>query len=74
VDEFAEVQAGQKRPGVDGWWERVLPVLDAGQLERLMAAAADRTISHRTVSVVLGQWGHDVSCAQVAHWRRNRVR
>jgi hypothetical protein len=73
VDEFLEVQRGQKGPGVAGWWERVLPQLDDGQYERLMDAARAREIGHRTIAIVLGRWGHDVSLAQVAHWRRNHV-
>ena len=74
MDEFAEVQASLKGPGMAGWWETVLPELDDGQLGRLLAAAEDATISHRTISVVLGKWGHPVTISQVAHWRRNRVR
>jgi hypothetical protein len=73
VDEFRAAQESLKGPGMPGWWDRVLPQLDAGQLERLQAAAADSTISHRAIAVVLGQWGHDVNVAKVSHWRRNRV-
>ena len=72
-DEFREVQASKKGPGVSGWWEQVIPALDDDQREALMLAAASRDISHRTVATVLGRWGFDVSMAQVAHWRRTRV-
>jgi len=73
VDEFSEVQAQRKGPGMHGWWDRVLPLLDDADLERLMVAANDRNISHRTISVVLGRWGHPVTVAQVGHWRRTHV-
>jgi len=73
IDEFAEVQAALKGPGTAGWWERVLPELDPERLDALMRNAADRTISHRTISVVLDRWGYPVTVAQVAHWRRTHV-
>ena len=38
-DEFREVQAGKKGPGTTGWWETVLPQLDAIQREALLQAA-----------------------------------
>jgi len=70
LDEFREAQQQLKRPGVLGWWDLVLPELDDQQRESLLAAAKDRTISHRAISVVLGRWGHDVSREKVSHWRR----
>ena len=72
MDEFEQVQARTK-PGVDGWWDRVLPELTPEQTEKFERAVASRSISHRTISIVLGQWGFDVSPAQVGHWRRSRV-
>jgi hypothetical protein len=72
-DEFRETQAGIKGPGLSGWWERVIPQLDEVQAEALMQAAESRDISHRTIAVVLGRWGFDVSPAQVGHWRRTHV-
>jgi hypothetical protein len=73
VDEFLQVQNTLGRPGMSGWWEEVLPALSEERRVSLEQAAADRRISHRTVSVVLGQWGFQVSAAQVGHWRRNHV-
>jgi len=73
VDEFVEVQASLKGPGTAGWWDRVLPDLTADQSESLHAAAADRNISHRAISIVLGKWGFKVSPAMVGHWRRTHV-
>ena len=74
MEEFLAVQRGNKGPGSAGWWDRVLPALDERQSADLMEAAASRDISHRTIAVVLGQWGFDVSAAQVGHWRRTYVR
>jgi hypothetical protein len=74
IDEFREVQATKKGPGVTGWWDEVLPRLEPDQANGLIEAAADPSISHRTISIVLGRWGFKVSAAQVGHWRRNRVR
>ena len=71
VDEFEQVQS-QAKPGTQGWWDRVLPDLTPEQAEKLERAAGSRSISHRTISIVLGQWGFDVSAAQVGHWRRSR--
>lgn len=73
LDEFIAVQAEAKRPGTDGWWDRVLPELTEEQSASLYEAAANREISHRTISIVLGRWGHKVSPAMVGHWRRSRV-
>ena len=73
MNEFAEVQRQQGKAGVTGWWDRVMPDLSAEQVESLEAAAADRNISHRTISIVLGRWGFQVSAAQVGHWRRTHV-
>ena len=72
-DEFREVQAGKKGPGTTGWWETVLPQLDAIQREALLQAATELSLSHRTISIVLGRWGFDVTPAQVGHWRRTHV-
>ena len=73
MDEFLQVQAAKKGPGVAGWWEQVLPALSEKQRDDLREAAVSRNISHRTISIVLGQWGFDVSPASVGHWRRNYV-
>jgi len=73
VDEFLAVQAEAARPGAGGWWERVIPQLTEDQVQALEQAAADRAITHRTISVVLGRWGHKVSPAMVGHWRRTHV-
>ena len=73
MDEFAEVQSSKKGPGVSGWWETVLPQLDAIQREALLQAARELSLSHRTISIVLGRWGFDVTPAQVGHWRRTHV-
>ncbi|HEY7823462.1 MAG TPA: hypothetical protein VIG24_11530 [Acidimicrobiia bacterium] len=74
MDEFRSVQAELKPPGVRGWWVKVLEELDEERREQLEAAAGDREIMHRTISVVLERWGYPVSVGQVAHWRRNHVR
>jgi hypothetical protein len=73
VDEFREAQAQAKRPGTAGWWDRVIPELSEEQRKSLEQAGADRGISHRTISVVLGRWGFEVTPAMVGHWRRNHV-
>lgn len=73
VDEFVEVQAQAKKPGTDGWWDRVIPKLTEEQSESLRQAADNRDISHRTISVVLGRWGFEVTPAMVGHWRRTHV-
>jgi hypothetical protein len=65
VDEFRQAQAGIKGPGVAGWWEHVMAELSAGQSADLVEAGKDRRISHRAISVVLGQWGFEVTPAQV---------
>lgn len=70
LEEFWEAQQGRK-PGTAGWWERVLPELSEEQVDSLNQAAGNPTISHRTISVVLGRWGFEVSPAAVGHWRRN---
>jgi len=73
VDEFMEVQREHGKAGTAGWWDRVLPELSDEQVGSLRAAAVDRNISHRTISIVLGRWGFQVSTAQVGHWRRTHV-
>ena len=73
VDEFREVQSQAKRPGTEGWWDRVIPQLSDEQRQSLEQAGADRGISHRTISVVLGRWGFEVTPAMVGHWRRTHV-
>ena len=73
VDEFREVQAQSKKPGYAGWWDRVIPELSEEQRQSLEQAGADRGISHRTISVVLGKWGFEVTPAMVGHWRRTHV-
>jgi len=73
VDEFLAVQAGQKGPGTFGWWDRVIPELTGEQQASLEQAANNRDISHRTISIVLGRWGHKVTPAMVGHWRRNHA-
>ena len=73
MDEFLEVQKGRKHPGTTGWWEEIIPTLTDEQQASLMQAAADRRISHRTISVVMGKWGHELTPGQVGHWRRNYV-
>jgi hypothetical protein len=74
LDEFREVQAGKKGPGMTGWWDAVLPELSTDQVEGLLQAATEPSISHRTISIVLGRWGFEVSPGAVGHWRRNHVR
>ena len=74
MDEFREVQATKKGPGVSGWWDDVLPRLSSDQLTGLTEAASDPSISHRTISIVLGRWGFAVTPGAVGHWRRNYVR
>ena len=71
VSEFQELQKSMKGPGTSGWWEHVMPELTAGQAADLVEAGKDRRISHRVISIVLGQWGYEVTPAQVGHWRRN---
>jgi hypothetical protein len=73
VDEFREVQKVNRGPGSVGWWEQAVEDLDSERVESLMAAATDRTISHRTISIVLNRWGLKVTPGQVGHWRRNHV-
>jgi hypothetical protein len=73
VDEFLQVQAEKKGPGVAGWWEAVLPQLSDEQRASLHDAAHTPSISHRTIGIVLGRWGFQVSAAQVGHWRRGYV-
>ena len=73
MQEFIDEQA-KIRTGVAGWWERVIPELTDEQRDGLMAAAESREIRHTAISSVLRKWGHDVSVAQVSHWRRNYVR
>ena len=72
MDEFQQVQSAVKS-GTRGWWEDVMPRLSDEQADKLRDAALSRGISHRTISVVLGQWGFEVSAAQVGHWRRTHV-
>jgi hypothetical protein len=73
MNEFLEVQKTQKAPGTVGWWEHVMAELSAGQAADLVEAGKDRRISHRVISIVLGQWGFEVTPAQVGHWRRTYV-
>ncbi len=73
MDEFRAAQESLKGPGVVGWWGRVIPELDPAQRERLLEAGKDRTISNRAISIVLTQWGYDISSERVSHWRRNHV-
>lgn len=73
MDDFRTLQMSMRSSGCAGWWEDVIPQLDEKRHEDLLGAAADRHISHRVISIVLGQWGFDVSAAQVGHWRRNHV-
>jgi hypothetical protein len=74
VQEFLDVQATKKGPGVAGWWDDVLPRLSDEQAASLKQAATSPSISHRTISIVLGRWGFEVSPGAVGHWRRNHVR
>lgn len=74
MDEFLEVQAQGQKPGTVGWWERVMPELTEEQVASLNRAAGNPAISHRTISIVLGNWGFEVSPAAVGHWRRNYAR
>lgn len=73
MDEFLQVQSELGTPGVAGWWDRVLPELSEEQRQSLGQAAGNSSISHRTISIVLGRWGHRVTPAQVGHWRRTHV-
>jgi len=73
VDEFLRVQNDAAKPGTTGWWDRVLPELSEKQLASLMEAARSKGISHRTISIVLGKWGYQVSAPSVGHWRRSYV-
>jgi len=74
VDEFLEVQATKKSPGVSGWWDDVIPQLSEEQVASLEQAARSSQISHRTISIVLARWGFEVTAGSVGHWRRNHVR
>lgn len=74
MDEFRHAQSGMRGTGVRGWWERLPEALTDDQRDMLMRAAADPTISHRAIVIVLGQWGLTVTMAQVGHWRRTYVR
>ena len=74
MDEFRAMQNQMRRSGVSGWWDHVLPAVDDARRDSLMAAAADPTISHRAIVAVLGNWGFEVTMAQVGHWRRTHVR
>lgn len=69
MDEFAAVQASIGKTGVPGWWEKF--DFSDDQLQRLEAAGRDLTISHRAISIVLGNWGFKVSPQQVGNWRRS---
>lgn len=72
MDEFAQVQSELKRPnGYRAWWE-TLNISDE-QREQLLAAGANRAISHRAIHIVLQRWGCDVSIGQVGHWRRTHM-
>lgn len=73
MDEFERAQASLRRPGVVGWWEKVLAEVDEDRRAALLKAAANPEISHRAISVVVQGWGFQVSREQVAHWRRNRA-
>ncbi len=72
--EFLETQESERGPGTVGWWVNVLPQLTDEQRADLLEAAASDRISHRTIGVVLGKWGFEVTQAQVGHWRRQHVR
>ena len=74
VDEFEQAQQESSKPGTVGWWDRVMQNLTAEQVESLNRAAGNPAITHRTISVVLGNWGHQVTPAMVGHWRRNYAR
>lgn len=69
MDEFEQAQAQIGKPGVAGWWER-LDLTDQ-QKHDLERAGRNLAISHRAISIVLGQWGFDVNPVQVGHWRRS---
>ena len=71
MDEFRALQKTMRGPGFVGWWEHVIPELTAAQAADLVDAGKDRRISHRVISIVLGQWGYEVTPAQVGHWRRS---
>jgi len=73
VDEFLQVQKEAGKPGTTGWWDRVLPELSEEQVKSLMEAARSNAISHRTISIVLGKWGYEVSAPAIGHWRRTHV-
>lgn len=68
MDEFAAVQASIGKTGVPGWWEKF--DFSDEQMERLRAAGQNPSISHRAISIVLGNWGYKVSPQQVGNWRR----
>ena len=71
MDEFRQVQSELSKPGSAGWWERL--DLPEEKIRQLHEAAADSSISHRAISVVLGRWGVKVNPQQVGHWRRSVV-
>ena len=71
MDEFEQAQASMKGPGVSGWWDRVIPDLDDERRSSLLRAAANKSISHRAISIVLDGWGYQVRPNMVGHWRRN---
>ena len=69
MDEFSAVQASIGKTGVRGWWEKY--DFSDQQMDRLVAAGRDPAISHRAISIVLGNWGYKVSPQQVGNWRRS---
>lgn len=71
MNEFRLAQDGMRPPGVTGWWERIPETLTPDQQQALLRAAADPTISHRAIMLVLRQWELNVTASQVGHWRRN---
>lgn len=73
MDEFLRVQKKAAKPGTTGWWDRVLPELSDEQRDSLIEAARSNSISHRTISIVLSNWGYEVSAPSVGHWRRTHV-
>lgn len=72
MDEFAQAQAKLRKPnGYRAWWE-TLDITDE-QRGRLMAAGANRAISHRAIYLVLQEWGCEVTLGQIGHWRRTHM-
>jgi hypothetical protein len=68
IEEFVEAQATLRKGGPRWWWDEA-PLNDV-QREAVLQAFARPDVSDRAVRIVLGNWGVNVTLAQVAHLRR----